>query len=321
MKTPIKAYTVHLSANAYAQREENLLCDPYHYFALHPYEKKTVKEPALVRELIDLAKENGVNTIVFAVLDALRYESHPELALPDAWSKEELKNEIEYARSLDMEVIPMLNFSAAHNVWMGKYARMISSSVYNQVCADLIDELCELFQKPSLFHLGMEDEYGNRQKFNDYQTVRGGALLAKDLTFLFECCRKNGARPWIYNDFHFSHPALFEATVPKDVVLSPSRIGDFIIKDGKSHQPTVQSMLDTLAMGYDVMLTVTSWSCTMTQNYIFNAVKKLYPPERFFGFWVFPLLPCRQLYRYKLIYEILRFKNNLENYQKEGEAK
>ena len=93
MKERIKAYTIHLSANAYQDRSENAPSDSVHTLAQRAYEPFTVKEPALFRELVDRAAEGGVNTRVVAVLDALAYESHPELALPGAWTREELKEQ------------------------------------------------------------------------------------------------------------------------------------------------------------------------------------------------------------------------------------
>ena len=315
MKERIKAYTIHLSANAYQDRSENAPSDSVHTLAQRAYEPFTVKEPALFRELADRAAEGGVNTLVVAVLDALAYESHPELALPGAWTKEELKTEIDHVRSLGMEPVPMLNFSAAHSVWMGEYRKQISTPAYYRLCEDLIDELCELFSKPKYFILGMEDEYGDRQSLNGYQVVRGSKLFAHDLTLLFDCCRKHGARPWIFNDFHFCSPKEFEKAVPKDVLLSPSRFGLYL-----PLKPTAQSALDTAAMGYDVVILASDWPCVIYQNFAFSFAEQKLPREQVAGFWDFPLLPCRKDYRYRLIYELLHFTRlNKEYDQKEEE--
>ncbi len=51
--------------------------------------------------------------------------------------------------------MPKLNFSTCHDAWLGKYARTVSTPIYYQVCNDLIAEVCDLFDGPRLFHLGM----------------------------------------------------------------------------------------------------------------------------------------------------------------------
>ncbi len=39
-----------------------------------------------------------------------------------------------------------------HDVWVGKYSRMVSAPIYFEVAKELIDEVCELL-KPKYFHL------------------------------------------------------------------------------------------------------------------------------------------------------------------------
>ncbi|MDA3926710.1 MAG: hypothetical protein PF904_18645 [Kiritimatiellae bacterium] len=95
----------------------------------------------------------GVNTIVLDVGDGVKYESHPEIAVENAWSTARLHSEVQRLHKLGIECIPKLNFSTGHDAWMGKYSRMVSTDIYYGVCKDLIVETCQIFNKPRFFHL------------------------------------------------------------------------------------------------------------------------------------------------------------------------
>ena len=84
------------------------------------------------------------------------YPSHPELAVKGTWSPEKLRKELDRLRGLGLEPIPKLNFSTCHDFWLKDYSRMISTPEYYRVCADVIKDVCEMFDKPRLFHLGWE---------------------------------------------------------------------------------------------------------------------------------------------------------------------
>ena len=60
-------------------------------------------------------------------------------------------------RQVSFELIPKLNFSACHDIWLKDYSRMLSTPIYYEVCRDVIQEVCEVF-KPRYFHLGMDEE-------------------------------------------------------------------------------------------------------------------------------------------------------------------
>lgn len=61
-----------------------------------------------------------------------------------------MRKEVERLRAMGFEVIPKLNFSTSHDVWLGDYSRMISTPTYYRVCRDLIEEVAEVF-KPKYF--------------------------------------------------------------------------------------------------------------------------------------------------------------------------
>jgi len=101
-----------------------------------------------------------MNALVLDLGDGVRWDSHPEIAVENAWTPAKLREELDRARELGIEPLPKLNFSTAHDAWLGPYSRMVSTPQYYEVCRDLIDEASELFGRPRLFHLGMDEGEG-----------------------------------------------------------------------------------------------------------------------------------------------------------------
>ena len=162
-------------------------------------------------------KESGVNTIVLDVGDGLVYESHPEIAVKGAWTVAEMKAELQKLDAMGFEVIPKLNFSTTHDTWMKQYARMVSTPEYYQVCRDLIDEVCAIFN-PRFVHIGMDEEVYDNQKDYDYVVIRQNDLWWHDFYYLVDCVEKNGVRAMMWSDYARHRPDEFVAKCPKSVV-------------------------------------------------------------------------------------------------------
>ncbi len=171
-------------------------------------------------DLLAGMRQGGLNLVVLDLGDAVKYESHPEIALQDAWSVAELRAELKRLRALGLEPIPKLNFSTTHDAWLGQYSRRVSTDAYYQVCGDLIAEVMALFDRPRFFHLGMDEEdYGN-QKYHEYVCIRQADLWWRDFLFLTERVAQGGARPWIWSDYVWHHPEVFYKKMPRSVVQS-----------------------------------------------------------------------------------------------------
>ena len=106
------------------------------------------------RELSGKLRESGCNCIMMDVGEALRYPSHPELAIEGSWTPEKMQEEIRRLKALGIEVIPKLNFSTSHNGWLKHYRRMVSTRDYYRVCEDVIRDTGEIFGTPRFFHIG-----------------------------------------------------------------------------------------------------------------------------------------------------------------------
>ena len=98
---------------------------------------------------------------------------------------------------------------------------MVSSDIYRQVCVDLINEVCEIFDTPELFHLGMDEEHSfDCLQWREIAIMRSPKLMFEDFGIMFDAVRKNGSRPWVWADYYWNHPDVFMENMPKDVVLS-----------------------------------------------------------------------------------------------------
>ena len=205
------------------------------------------------RRLIRQIADCNMNTVVLDLADGIRYQSHPEIALADSFSREEFRDELKFCRDLGLEVLPKLNFSTGHDTWLKEYERMISTSFYYNCCKDLIEEVCELFDGPRLFHLGMDEEdYPNQQYYN-FVAIRQGMLWWHDLNFLADEVVKCGMTPWVWSDKVWHTPLEeFTANMSPNIVQSSWYYGkDFgFADDGKANIPGVNAYLELAKAGY-----------------------------------------------------------------------
>lgn len=173
-------------------------------------------------KLVDECEKYRINTIVLDIGDGLKYKSHPEISLSDAWSHEKMREEIAKCKAKGITLIPKLNFASAHDNWLGEYHQMLSTSVYYKVCEDLINEISELFDTPEYFHIGMDEEDHSHAITEELVIFRQGDRLFKDMRFLVDCVKKNGSMPWVWHDNLFFHPEKFKEYFSADeLIVSP----------------------------------------------------------------------------------------------------
>lgn len=247
-------------------------------------------------DLLERMVKAGMNMVVIDLGDGVKYKSHPEIAVEKAWSTSELVKELAKLRGMGLEPIPKLNFSTCHDAWLGPYARMISTPKYYEVCADLIREVIELFDKPRFFHLGMDEEtFGHQREFL-YALVRQHDLWWHDFLFLVEQVSKAGSRPWIWSDYVWEHPELFFEKMPKSVLQSnwyyETKFGPEI-KAPKAY-------IDLEAKGYEQVPTGSNWSSPDNFRLTVDYCRKHIPRERLLGFLQTPWHPtlerCRAVH-------------------------
>ncbi len=168
----------------------------------------------------DRAAACGLNMLVIDLAEALAYPSHPELAVKGSWSPDKMRSELRRLRAMGLEVIPKLNFSAGHDVWLKEYARMLSTKEYYEVCSDLIRDVVEIFDSPRLFHIGYDEETAEQQEKYGYLCIRQGELWWHDFLWFVKQVESHGVRSWIWSDRIWDHKEDFLSRMPRSVLQS-----------------------------------------------------------------------------------------------------
>lgn len=232
----------------------------------------------------------GMNMVIIDLGDAVLYDSHPEIAVRNAWTPEKLRAELAKMRKLGLEPIPKLNFATTHDAWLGEYARMVSTKKYYEVCRDLIHEVIDLFDTPRFFHLGMDEETAGHQRNFDYVVVRQNDLWWGDLYFYMGEVEKRNVRSWIWSDYAWHQPDVFFKKMPKSVLQSNWYYGSSFDLD-KLAEPT-RSHVDLYnrleAHGYDQVPTGSNHSNDINMEATVDYCKKIIDPTRLMGFMTAP---------------------------------
>ncbi len=175
--------------------------------------------------ILKKSSECGINTILLEVGDGVKFETHPEISLPDAWSHARVRKEVKKCREFGIALIPKLNFSSAHNFWMKEWRNMTSSKPYYDFCRDIIQEIYEMFERPEYIHIGYDEEVPLCcfKPEIEYQIMRKGKLLMDDFKFLIDEVNKTGAKPWAWYDPLWDHAEDYfkYMNLDEEVVLSP----------------------------------------------------------------------------------------------------
>jgi len=255
-------------------------------------------------QVVKAAAEYKFNTLIIDVCDGIQYETHPEISAPDAWSKDFMKKKLDEIRALGITPIPKLNFSTCHDAWLKDYGRMVSTPKYYQVVADLIKEVCELFDYPRLFHLGMDEEDWKNQRYFEMVTIRGEQLWWHDLYFFFDECAKHGARPWVWSDYFWDHPDAFAKRMPKSVLQSNWFYRAFQDYDDDPRRKTILTTYEKLdKLGYDQIPTV---STIVERNNPFQTAmhcREVLNPDLVKGILTVPWIKTVEENKYIMLYD------------------
>ena len=277
------------------------------------YDTLSVDE-AVWKKTIDFLPSQGFNTVLVDVGDAVQYDSHPEISVKGAWSKEKLKQELDRMRAMGLTPIPKLNFSAGHDAWLGVYSRMLSTPQYYQVCKDLIEEVVELFDHPKYFHLGMDEENAEMQGGLAFLCVRQYDLWWHDLYYLLDICEKCGVRPWTWADYAWRYPEVFVEKMPKSVLLSNAWYNRIRKKpDGtyKEVQLNTYRLLENA--GYDqIPCSSTFEGVAVCAFETMRLGKETIAEERLYGYMTAPWYNPRCGMEYQLMNDARQFRLGLE---------
>ncbi len=291
---PIWGYLIHLSYNMWYDRAVPELRKPW--LTCQPHLR--VDEP-LWLELTTKLADVGANALVIDLGDAVRYESHPEIAVEGAWTVERLSRDLARLRNIGLEPIPKLNFSATHDVWLGPYSRCVSTPAYYEVCRDLIREVCEIFERPRLFHIGMDEETAHHQRYQAYAVLRQFELWWHDSLFLVGEVEKNGARAWMWSDFLWDHKEEFFERMPRSVLQSNWYYGAAFDQAALRDNVHLSAYLDLEEHGYDQIPTGSNWASSVNFEQTVSFCRRHIASARLKGFLQTVWMPTTEEWRPK----------------------
>ena len=273
----IWAQLIHLGSNFWSDRDPR----PSGWHTEYVDAQPTLRcEKPVWDELIKHFAEVGINTVVIDLGEGVRYDSHPELAIEGTWSKADLAAELAKMRSMGLTPIPKMNFSTAHDAWLGEYGHMIATPTYYRVLADLIAEAIELFDNPTLFHLGMDEENWQNQKHYSLSVIRQYDLWWHDFLYMVEQVEKGGARAWIWSDYVWEHPDMFFERMPKSVLQSNWYYGH----EFNNEITGSRTYIDLEKHGFDQVPAGSNWSDPYNFEKTVHFCSEHVAPERLKGF-------------------------------------
>lgn len=280
------AYLIHLSTHMWSDASYN---DRNPLWYSKPFSENNNVNLEVWDETVKFLAERKYNTLLIDLGDAVKYESHPEISAPDAWDKDFLKKKLDEMRALGITPIPKLNFSCGHHTWLKQYNRMVSSPVYYQVCADLIKEVCELFDYPKYFHIGFDEEVERKQRDVEKVVCRGQKLWFHDLFFMAGECEKYGARPWIWSDYFWEpeNEQIFLKNMSKSILQSNwyyDRFQEWPEDHFKRYGFRIKTYEIFDEMGYDQVPTSSTWQYKMNSEQTVAFCKDRLNPEHLKGF-------------------------------------
>ena len=282
---------------------------------------------AVWRQMVDFLASQHYNTVLIDVGDSVQYESHPEISIRGAWTKDKLKEELAYIRSRGLTPIPKLDFSGNNHIWLGDYARMMATPPYYAVCEALIREVAEVFGYPRYFHLGMQKETPEYQKDREYFCMRQHDLWWHDLFFLADVCERVGCQPWIWSHWLWS-----------DLIANKGRTDEYLERMPRSilqsngwYLPIQKNLkgecINDPFLAYYRMEKAGFEqvpSCSTCNGYrniadiTVGELKDKIAPERLKGFMAVPLRKTAQGYQYRLMNEAVKLSAARNKYYSES---
>ena len=268
---------------------------------VHGLSSKRMFDQKSWRRAIDQLGAIGADWVIIDILDGVKFDSHPELAIEGTWEKAKFLEELAYIRSLGMTPIPKLNFSTTHDAWLGDYHRMVGTKPYYDVCRDLIVESYEMFGKPGFFHLGMdEEEPGMNGDDRDFVVIRQGEAWWHDLFYYFGVCDEIGARPMMWICADKSTMPQFAKRLPKNVLCCIDANGYLAVPPDASPS-RLEVGLGLAEAGYEVVINGSNWACdTNLRDTVAWVERKIKDKSKIFGCLMSPWYPPIPLHERKI---------------------
>jgi hypothetical protein len=189
------------------------------------------------RQFVDFIAQRDCDTILWHFSDdqgcSLRFESLPEAASPHAYSKQEMRELIAYARERGVTLIPELE-TLGHTRFITRARADLADlserdDLFTSLCpvdprtrqivGELLDEVCDLFPS-DLVHVGLDEvRFGDHPLTREAMKTRSATdLFAEHVLFLHERLKRHGKRMFMWGD-HLLDDHDLAQRVPRDVLV------------------------------------------------------------------------------------------------------
>lgn len=168
--------------------------------------------------MVDEARRAGLNAVVVQLADGVDLHHAPWGFKPGAWSRDEFKAWVTYARSNGVQVIPELKLLTHQEKFLhnASPALMFNSStydasnpeVYQKYVYPLIAEIIELIA-PRAFHIGHDEVAGHNESSRKKWLKPGERMLPAEMFYqdvirLHEYISRLGVQTWMWGDMMIS---------------------------------------------------------------------------------------------------------------------
>jgi hypothetical protein len=188
-----------------------------------------------LKERLKRLAELGYNTIVWEVENNIRWETCPECVAPDAFTKEEIKDILDYSRGLGLEPVPLLQT-------IGHCEYVLKNKKYKPLAElpDRIDQYCpqnpevgrllrkwieeylEVFGRVRYFHVGADEAYtlGECPRCRAYADAHSlSDLYVGHINAVSGPLVERGIRPVIWGDMILHYPEALDKLSRKVMIF------------------------------------------------------------------------------------------------------
>lgn len=198
---------------------------------------RAMERPEYYQRLFAFMAERGMDTVIWHFTDdqgcSLVFDTLPDAASPHAFTKPQMRQLLDLAKSLGIEVIPELE-TFGHTRYitnLPQYRHLLEGNENfsgmcpvlpetRQVISALIKEVAELFDSPWI-HVGMDEvaigDHPQTQKA--LQTQTHGQLYAEYARFVYEQVQSHGKKMIMWGD-HIVHDASIAEHLPQDILIA-----------------------------------------------------------------------------------------------------
>lgn len=198
---------------------------------------RAMERPAYYQQLFHFLAERGVDTVIWHFTDdqgcSLVFDSMPLAASPHALNKSQMRQLLDLARSLGIEIIPELE-TFGHTRYitnLPQYRHLLEGNdnfsgicpvlpLTREVISKLIQEIAQLFDSPWI-HVGMDevaigDHPATREALADKTS---GQIYAEYAQFIYEQVCLQGKKMMMWGD-HIVDDASIADHLPRDILIA-----------------------------------------------------------------------------------------------------